>query len=55
VTTDKAGPYLRVIDDLVPAAAHATEQYADNRADADHDVPPPLRLATAFTELAQAM
>ena len=28
VTTDKAGPYLRVLDELVPAAAHVTEQYA---------------------------
>jgi transposase, IS6 family len=96
VTTDKAGPYLRVIDELVPAAAHVTEQYTNNRIEADHgrlkarlrpmrglkrfrsvariaaghafvqnlrrghyelatDVPPPLRLATAFTELAQAM
>jgi transposase-like protein len=95
VTTDKAGPHLRVIDELVPAAAHVTEQYANNRAEADHarlkarlrpmrglkqlgsatritaghalmqnlprgqyelatDVRPPLRLATAFTELAQA-
>src|SRR5215213_11268515 len=36
VTTDKAGPYLRVIDDLLPAAAHVTEQYANNRAEADH-------------------
>ena len=27
VTTDKAGPYLRVLDQLVPAAAHLTEQY----------------------------
>ena len=36
VTTDKAGPYLRVIDDLVPAAAHVTGQYANNRAEADH-------------------
>ena len=36
VTTDKAGPYLRVIDDLVPTAAHVTEQYANNRAEADH-------------------
>jgi hypothetical protein len=27
VTTDKAGPYLRVLDDLIPAAAHVTEQY----------------------------
>ena len=96
VTTDKAGPYLRVIDELASAAAHVTEQYANNRAEADHarlkarlrpmrglnqlrsatritaghafvqnlrrghcelatDVPPPLRLATAFTELAQAI
>jgi transposase-like protein len=26
VSTDKAGPYLRVLDELVPAAAHVTEQ-----------------------------
>jgi IS6 family transposase len=96
VTTDKAGPYLRVLDDLVPAATHVTEQYGNNRVEADHgrlkarlrlmrglkqlrsaariaaghafvqnlrrghyelatDVPPPLRLATAFSELALAM
>ena len=96
MTTDKAGPYLRVLDELVPAAAHVTEQYGNNRIEADHgrlkarlrpmrglkrfrsaariaaghafvqnlrrghyelatDVPPPLRLATAFTELALAM
>jgi len=96
VTTDNAGPYLRVLDDLVPAAAHVTEQYSNNRIEADHgrlkarlrpmrglkrfrsaagiatghafvqnlrrghyelatDVPPRLRLATAFTELALAM
>ena len=36
VTTDKAGPYLRVLDDLVPTAAHITEQYANNRIEADH-------------------
>jgi transposase-like protein len=36
VTTDKAGPYLRVIEELVPAALHVTEQYANNRAEADH-------------------
>jgi len=36
VTTDKAGPYLRVLDDLVPAAAHMTEQYSNNRIEADH-------------------
>jgi transposase-like protein len=96
VTTDKAGPYLRVIDELVPAAAHITEQYENNPIESDHarlkarlrpmrgqkqfrsaariavghafvqnlrrghyelaiEVPPQLRLATAFTELAQAM
>ncbi len=36
ITTDKAGPYLRVIDELVPAAAHVTEQYANNPVEADH-------------------
>jgi transposase-like protein len=36
VTTDKARPYLRVLDDLVPAAAHVTEQYANNRIESDH-------------------
>ena len=36
VTTDKAAPYLRVLDDLIPAAAHVTEQYANNRVEADH-------------------
>ena len=96
VTSDKAGPHLRVLDELVPAAAHVTEQYGNNRVEADHarlkarlrpmrglkrfpsaarvaaghafmqnlrrghyelttDVPPPLRLSTAFTELALAM
>jgi hypothetical protein len=29
VTTDKAGPYLRVLDDLIPAAAHVTEPWCD--------------------------
>ena len=96
LTTDKAGPYLRVLDDLIPAAAHVTEQYDNNPIESDHarlkarlrpmrglkrlhsaariaaghafiqnlrrghhelatDGLPPLRLATAFTELAQAM
>ncbi len=36
VTTDKAGPYLRVINGLVSAAAHVTEQYGNNRIEADH-------------------
>ena len=36
VTTDKAGPYLRVLDDLIPNALHVTDQYANNRVEADH-------------------
>ncbi len=36
VTTDKAGPYLRVLDELLPAAAHLTEQYGNNQIEADH-------------------
>jgi transposase, IS6 family len=36
ITSDKAGPYLRVLDELVPAAVHVTEQYANNRIEADH-------------------
>jgi transposase-like protein len=28
VTTDKAGPYLRALDELAPTAAHVTDQYA---------------------------
>jgi transposase-like protein len=96
VTTDKAGPYLRVLGELLPAALHVTEQYANNRIEADHgrfkarlrpmrglkrlrsaariaaghafvqnirrghyelatEVPPQLRVATAFTELALAV
>ena len=85
-----------MLEDLVPAAAHITEQYANNPVESDHarlkarlrpmrglkqfrsaariaaghafvqnlrrghyelatDTAPPLRLATAFTELALAM
>jgi len=36
VTTDKAPAYLRVLDELAPAALHVTEQYANNRVEADH-------------------
>jgi transposase-like protein len=36
VTTDKAGPYLRVVDELTPTAVHVTEQYSNNRIEADH-------------------
>jgi transposase-like protein len=36
VTTDRAPVYPRVIDELVPAARHVLEQYANNRIEADH-------------------
>lgn len=36
VTTDKAAAYLRVLDELVPAALHVTEQDADKAVEADH-------------------
>jgi transposase-like protein len=36
VTTDKAGVYPRVLDELAPGAGHWTEAYANNRMEADH-------------------
>ena len=36
VTTDRAPVYPRVLDELVPAARHVTEQYENNRVEADH-------------------
>ena len=36
ITTDLAAPLLRVIDELIPDAAHDTEQYANNRIENDH-------------------
>ena len=36
VTTDKAPAYPRVLDELLPAACHLTEQYGNNRIEADH-------------------
>ena len=36
VTTDHAAAYPRVLDELVPAACHITEQYANNAIEADH-------------------
>jgi len=36
VTTDGATVYPRVIDDLVPAARHVFERYANNVVEADH-------------------
>ena len=36
MTTDKAAAYSRVLDELVPAACHITEQYGNNLVEADH-------------------
>ena len=36
VVTDKAAVYPRVLDELAPGAWHHTEQYANNRIEADH-------------------
>ena len=33
---NKAPAYPRVLDELVPAACHVTEQYANNAIEADH-------------------
>ena len=35
VVTDQAAAYPAVLDELVPAAWHRTEQYANNRVEAD--------------------
>ena len=36
VTTDRAPAYLRVLDELLPAACHVMEKYANNPVEADH-------------------
>ena len=36
VITDKAPALARVIDELIPRAFHNTEQYQNNRCEADH-------------------
>ena len=36
VVTDAAPVYPRVLDELVPAARHHVERYANNRIEADH-------------------
>jgi transposase-like protein len=36
VTTDQAPAYPRVIEELIPAACHVTEQYANDPVEADH-------------------
>ncbi len=44
VTTDRVPAYPRVIDELIPAACHVTEQYANNPVEADHErLKAPLR------------
>jgi transposase, IS6 family len=37
VTTDRTAAYPRVLEELVPAACHITEQYANNAIESDHD------------------
>jgi IS6 family transposase len=36
VSTDRAPAYLGVLDELLPAAHHVTEQYANNTIETDH-------------------
>ena len=36
VTTDRALPYPRVLEELLPAACHVMEQYANNPVESDH-------------------
>ena len=36
VVTDQAPVYLAVLEEFLPAAWHQTEQYANNRVEADH-------------------
>jgi transposase-like protein len=36
VTTDRAAAYPAVLEELLPAAWHRTDQYANNRVEADH-------------------
>jgi IS6 family transposase len=36
VTTDRAPAYPRVLDELLPAACHVIEQYANNPLESDH-------------------
>jgi transposase, IS6 family len=36
VATDQAPTYLAVVEELLPAAWHCSEQYANNRVEADH-------------------
>jgi transposase, IS6 family len=38
VNTDGAPAYPRVIEELIPAACHVTEQYRNHSIEADHGV-----------------
>ena len=43
VVTDRAWTLLAVVDELIPGAFHNTEQYANNRIEADHGRLRPMR------------
>jgi len=52
VTTDRAAAYPRVLDELVPAACHVTEQYGNNPIEADHGrLKSPLRAMRGLKQL----
>ncbi len=51
VTTDQAATYPIVLEDLLPAAWHRTDQYANNRVERDHGR---LKVVTATDARTQA-
>jgi transposase-like protein len=62
--TDQAATYPVVLEEVLPAAWHRTDRYANNRVEADHgrvegtiavDEPASRRWAVAFDELAMAI
>jgi transposase-like protein len=57
VVTDRAATYSVVLEELLPAPWHRTEQYANNRIEADHGrLTSRLRaVGVAFDELAMAI
>jgi transposase-like protein len=55
VTTDRAAAYPRVLDELVPAACHITDQYRNNPIEADHGrLKPRLRPMRGLKQLRRA-
>ncbi|HKR49178.1 MAG TPA: IS6 family transposase, partial [Pseudonocardiaceae bacterium] len=55
VSTDRAPAYPRVLDELLPAACHVMEQYANNAIEADHGrLKSRLRPMRGFTRLRPA-